>query len=121
MKDPICIFKGGLINTPIETINWSNKLSKLTCTRHKNVLLRVSHREFYTKEKLHRYRLIDSPICPRCDQIENYVHKMQQKHPMLIQHPKYVDCFSVFGRFVTKIFKFILINLKSYNKIGHFS
>ena len=25
MKDPICIFKGGLINTPIETINWSNK------------------------------------------------------------------------------------------------
>ena len=75
-REPICIFKGGLINNPTETLTWSYKLSKLACTRHKNVLLRVAHREFYTKEKLTRYRLIDSPICARCDQVEDYDHKI---------------------------------------------
>ena len=75
-RDPICIFKCGLINTPAETINWANKLNKLTSTKLKNVLLRVAHREYYPKERLHRYRLIDSPNCSRCDQIEDYDHKV---------------------------------------------
>ena len=75
-SDPICIFKSGIINTPSETINWASKLSKLTSTRLKSILLRVAHREYYTKERLHRYRLIDSPSCPRCDQIESYDHKV---------------------------------------------
>ena len=74
-KDPICVFKGGLINSPIETINWAYKVSKLSCTRLKDVLLRVAHRDFYTKEKLHRYNLKDSPNCPRCDHLEDYDHK----------------------------------------------
>ena len=39
-------------------------------------MLRVAHREYYTKEKLHRYNLIDSPNCPRCDQLEDYDHKI---------------------------------------------
>ena len=74
--DPICVFKSGIINTPLETLNWAYKLNKLTSTRLKCVLLRVAHREYYTKEKLHRYRLIDDPTCPRCDQIDNYEHKI---------------------------------------------
>ena len=74
--DPICLFKSGIINSPIETVNWAYKLSKLTSTNLKCIMLRVAHREFYTKEKLHRYRLIDDPSCPRCDQIEDYDHKI---------------------------------------------
>ena len=34
-NDPICVFKGGLINSPIETLNWTNKLAKLSCTKLK--------------------------------------------------------------------------------------
>ena len=75
-RDPICIFKSGIINSPIETLNWARKLSELTCTKLKNVLLRVAHREFYTKEKLHRYNLVDSPDCPRCGEQESYDHKI---------------------------------------------
>ena len=33
------------------------------------------HGELYSKEKLHRYRLVDSAICPRCDEIETLTHK----------------------------------------------
>ena len=38
-------------------------------------MLRVAHGEIYTKEKLHRFGLIDSPQCPRCDSIETLQHK----------------------------------------------
>ena len=34
------------------------------------------HREYYPKERLHRYGLIDSPLCPRCDQVDDYDHKL---------------------------------------------
>ena len=27
--EPICIFKGGLVNTPAETLNWAYKISKI--------------------------------------------------------------------------------------------
>ena len=73
---PICLFRSGILNSPTETLTWANKVNALTNTRHKDVLLRVAHREYYTKERLHRYRLIDSPTCPRCDQIEDYEHKI---------------------------------------------
>ena len=39
-------------------------------------MLRIAHREIYTKEKLFRFRLIDSPNCPRCDEIENFEHRI---------------------------------------------
>ena len=73
---PISLYKSGIISSPAETLNWAFKLSKLSCTRLKNVLLRVAHREYFTKERLHRYGLIDSPICPRCDQVDDYDHKI---------------------------------------------
>ena len=43
--------------------------------RHQSCLLRVAHGEVYTKEKLHRFGLIDSPACPRCGQVESLEHK----------------------------------------------
>ena len=69
---PICLFRSGILNSPTETLTWANKVNALTNTRHKDVLLRVAHREYYTKERLHTYRLIDSPTCPRCEQVEDY-------------------------------------------------
>ena len=74
--DPIGTLKSGLINSRKKTLNWANKVGKLACVRHKNVLLRVAHIEYYTKERLYRYRLTDLPNCPRCNQIEDYDHKI---------------------------------------------
>ena len=73
--EPICDFKIGPSLRQIEVINWSHNLSKLTNTRHKDVLLRLIHGELYSKERLHRYGLVQSPTCHRCDQIENLQHK----------------------------------------------
>ena len=73
--EPICIYKIGPIMSPIEAINWSNNLSKLTNTRHKDALLRLMHGELYSKERLHRYGLVQTPSCQRCNQIETLKHK----------------------------------------------
>ena len=74
-KSPILNFKIGLVLEPKESCTWFLRISKLTSTKHKNTLLRLIHGEFYTKEKLHRFGLIDNNTCPRCDQIETLNHK----------------------------------------------
>ena len=74
---PITEFKVGMTLTVTESLSWSKKISKLTSVRHRNTLLRVAHGEIYTKERLVRFNLIDNPICPRCDGIENLAHKIQ--------------------------------------------
>ena len=72
---PIEDFKIGIKPTPAETLNWCYKIGKLSSTKHKSLILRIAHGEIYTKEKLHRFNLIDSNICPRCDEIETLNHK----------------------------------------------
>jgi hypothetical protein len=73
---PIRNFKSGL-EIPIgQLLTWLRNLSKLASTRHKNTLLRIIHRDIYTKEKLCRYNLIDNSICPRCNEIETFEHKI---------------------------------------------
>ena len=74
--DQICIFKAGLILTPGESLNYFNKVRRLTCTRQKNTLLRSVHGDIYTREKLFRFGLIESPICEFCDQVETLEHKL---------------------------------------------
>ena len=74
--DPICIYKFGPILTPSEVINWGSRIKKLTSTRQKNTLLRVAHGEIYSRERLHRFRLTESPNCPNCDLIETTQHKI---------------------------------------------
>ena len=75
-KVPIQEFKLGIKLTPSESINWGNRLNKLTSTRHKNTLLRALHGEIYTGEKLLRFGLSDTDKCPRCGEIENLTHKI---------------------------------------------
>jgi hypothetical protein len=75
-KEPICIYKFGAILTPIESVNWGEALRRVTSVRHKSLLLRIAHGEIYTKEKLYRYGLADSPKCSRCDQVEDLEHKL---------------------------------------------
>ena len=73
--DPICISKLGPILTPIESINLFSNLSKLTNTRHKDILLRLIHGELYSKVRLHKYGLVAHPTCPRCNELETLRHK----------------------------------------------
>ena len=75
-KKPIQEFKLGIRLSPAESINWGNRLNKLTSTRHKNTLLRAVHGEIYTGEKLLRFNLTDTDKCPRCDEIESLTHKI---------------------------------------------
>ena len=76
--DPICLFRSGPIQSPSETLTWARKLNSLTNTRLKSILLRVSHKEVYSREKLHRFGLSDSPQCPRCDEVETFHHKLYE-------------------------------------------
>jgi len=55
--DPITIFRIGIIMTPIETINTFTKLSKITSTRHKNIILRALHGDVYTNETTCTYSI----------------------------------------------------------------
>ena len=73
--DPICIYKLGPILTPGELLCWTRMTRKLTSTRHKDILLRFMHGELYSKERLHRYGLTQSPNCQRCNQVETLKHK----------------------------------------------
>ena len=75
-NNPLTTFKLGLQISPKESINLFNLISKLTNTKHKNTILKALHGELYTKEKLYRFGLIDSPDCPRCNQIETLKHKL---------------------------------------------
>ena len=72
---PILIYKIGPILTPSESLNWCYTLSKLTCTKHKDIIMRLAHGELYSKERLARRGLIADPNCPRCYQIETIEHK----------------------------------------------
>ena len=76
--DPICLFKIGMILTPSETITWGSRLKKLTSTKHKSTLLRAAHGEVYTREKLFKFKLIDSPLCLNCNMIETLSHKIYE-------------------------------------------
>ena len=72
---PICLYKIGAIMTPDQALAWGLSVSKITSTRHKDTLLRLMHGELYTKERLYRFNLTDTPNCPRCGDIETLEHK----------------------------------------------
>ena len=75
---PITEFKVGLNLTISESLSWLKKVAKLTNIRHRNTLLRVAHGEIYTKVRLARFGLTNDPKCPRCDQLEDLAHKIQE-------------------------------------------
>ena len=75
-KSPILNLKLGVILTQSESMSWGLRLTKLTSAKHRNTILRVSHGDVYTQEKLHRFGLSDSDKCPRCDQVETLRHKI---------------------------------------------
>jgi hypothetical protein len=74
-NEPICVFKGGPILTPRESINYFYNLNKLSSVKHKNIILRIIHGEIYTSDRLHKFGLVDSPSCTRCDQTETIEHR----------------------------------------------
>ena len=50
------------------------KVTKLKNTRQKNIFLRIYNNDIYSKEKLHQFGLVDTPICPKCGAIETKLH-----------------------------------------------
>jgi hypothetical protein len=50
------------------------KVSKLRNTRQKNIYLRVYNNDIFSKEKLHKFGIVDSPNCSRCGAIESKLH-----------------------------------------------
>ena len=74
--DPICVYKCGLILDPGESYSWLNNLNRLTSTAHKNAVLRYIHGDIYSRDRLFRFGLAESPLCENCDQIETINHKI---------------------------------------------
>ena len=79
-KPAVSTLKIGTILTENECLNWGLKLSKLTSSRHKNTILKISHGDVYTREKLLRFGMTDSDTCPRCDRVETLRHKIIECH-----------------------------------------
>ena len=59
-------------------MNWTSKIKKLTSIRHRATILRIAHGEIYTKARLYRFGLIESPNCVRCGEIETLEHKIYE-------------------------------------------
>ena len=74
-NEPITLYKCELDLNGAEARSWLLRMSKLSSTLHKNTILRYLHGEIYTKERLFRFGLTESPTCPRCDSIETLNHK----------------------------------------------
>jgi exonuclease III len=71
--------KGKIVDVPEQDITDTFKtLKRLKCTRQKNTYLRIYHGDVYTKEKLFRFGLIDSPNCPRCNVAETRMHLLYE-------------------------------------------
>jgi len=77
-KDPLCLFKSGVILNPTSSINYFNKISKLTSVAHKNILLRALHGDIYTNERLFRFGMRDNPQCSRCESIDTLEHRLNE-------------------------------------------
>ena len=75
-KNPIVEFKLGISLSGSESLNCFTRIKKLSSTKHKDTLIWIVHNEVYTKVKLYKYGLSDSPICPRCPDHEDLKHKI---------------------------------------------
>ena len=74
-RQPIKSFKFGIELNEQEAHSWGLKLSTLTSTRHKLNLLRIMHGDVYTKDRLHRFGLVNDNTCPSCEEVETLQHK----------------------------------------------
>ena len=73
----ICLYKLGLALTPGEVAAWTNKLRKLTSTRHRNILLRAAHGDIFSNSRLFRFGLRDNPKCANCQEaMETILHRI---------------------------------------------
>jgi hypothetical protein len=59
-------------NTELQSF-YSN-VKRLKNIRQKCIALRVIHGDIFSKSKLHKIGLIDSPNCPKCNQVETKEH-----------------------------------------------
>ena len=75
---PINIYKCGLILTTSECLGWLKTVNKLSSTAHKNSLLRFLHGDVYSKDRLFRFGLSDSPLCEHCGGIETVNHRIYE-------------------------------------------
>jgi len=73
-KEPITIFRSGIILTPQESKSWGLRVKKTKSVKHRNALLRLAHGEYYTAERKFRYGLIESPLC-ECGKIDTGLHR----------------------------------------------
>ena len=74
----LCVYKCGLVVTPNEGRGWLMNLKGLTSTAHKNAILRFMHGDVYSKDRLFRFGLNDSPVCDYCDEIETVNHRIYE-------------------------------------------
>ena len=73
----ICVYKLGLILNPGELLAWTQRIKRLTSTRHRNILLRLAHGDIFSNSRLFKFGLKDSPRCENCPEaIESIQHRI---------------------------------------------
>ena len=75
-SDPLCVYKCGLVVNPGLCQIWLRTLYSLKSTAHKNAMLRLMHGDIYSKERLYRFGMSDSPMCDYCGELETIDHKI---------------------------------------------
>jgi hypothetical protein len=76
--DPECIFKVGVIMSPNESLNYFDKINRLSCVQNKAMFLKVLHGDIYTNDRLHKFGLRDNPLCDKCGLIDGIEHRLTE-------------------------------------------
>jgi hypothetical protein len=71
-------YKLGIINYDEDNIMRLRKSVKNSKLR--NIYFRLIHNDFFTREKMKKYKMIDSDQCTRCGQIETTKHLLWECH-----------------------------------------
>jgi hypothetical protein len=71
--DPSTKYQDISFNLDRLKISYGN-ISKITSIRTRNANLRAIHGDIYTYERMRRYNMVDTDLCPRCGEVETKEH-----------------------------------------------
>ena len=75
----ICLYKIGVMLDPGEVCSWTGRLKKLTSTRHRNILLRTVHGDFFSNSRLCKFGLREGSGCANCPEpVETVQHRINE-------------------------------------------
>ena len=75
-REQMVIFKCGLVLSIADSLNYMEKIRRLTSTKQKCTILRFLHGDIYTNERLMRFGLRNDSQCDHCGQVDTLEHRL---------------------------------------------